>query len=131
MAVGTTLDSRPVVLIVDDEPLVRLVAREVLEDDGCVVIEAATAEEAVALLDSRADIAVLFSDVHMPGDVDGLALARMAPERWPRLRVAVTSGRARPDREELPPGTLFVPKPYRPDLLSVAVQTLLSGGSAS
>ena len=120
---------RQTILVVEDEPIVRLVARDILEDAGFDVIEATAGEEAIAVLDERRDIAALFTDVHMPGEPDGLSLARMAPARWPRVKVAVTSGRARPNVGDLPPGTLFVPKPYRPEQLTIDLQRLMSGGS--
>ncbi len=122
---------RPIVLVVEDEPIVRLVARDTLEESGFEVIEAHTAEEAVATLDGRCDIAAIFTDVHTPGCVDGLELARMAPERWPGVKIAVTSGRARPETCDLPPNALFVPKPYNPGWLAKAIQALVSGGRAS
>lgn len=122
---------RPVILVVEDEPIVRLVARDILEDAGFEVLEADTADEAVGLLDGGAQVEVLFTDVHTPGNIDGLMLARMAGSRWPGLRVAVTSGRARPCEGELPRGVMFVPKPYRADELAGAAQMLASEGSAS
>lgn len=120
-----TSGQRPLVLIVEDEPIVRLVASDILGEAGFEVIEASTADEAARMLDARPDVAVLFTDVHMPGSIDGLALAKMAPDRWPSVKVVVTSGRARPEVGDLPDGTLFVPKPYRAE----EVQSLLSGGS--
>lgn len=131
MAEQPTDAPRPIVLVVEDEPIVRLVARDTLEESGFEVIEAQTADEAVATLDERHDIAAVFTDVHMPGAVDGIELARMAPERWPGLKVCVTSGRARPDVADLPPDALFVPKPYHPGWLAKALQAMLRGGKAS
>ena len=121
-------EPRPIVLIVEDEPIVRLVARDILEDAGFEVLEAPSAVEAVTTLDERSDVAALFTDVNMPGDVDGLSLARMAPCRWPQVKIVVTSGRARPDVGDLPPTAVFVPKPYRPDALAREIQSLLSDG---
>ncbi len=131
MAKELSREPRPRVLIVEDEPVIRLVARDILEDAGFDVVEADSGQEAVRMLEMEAGIVAVFTDVHMPGAVDGLSLARMVPERWPDVRIAVTSGRARPEVGELPAGTLFVPKPYRPEQLVARLQELVSGGSSS
>lgn len=131
MGTDDSAEARPTILIVEDEAIIRLVARDILEDAAFDVIEAASAQEAVEILDGREDVAAVFTDVHMPGDVDGLSLARMASQRWPNVRVAVTSGRARPEISDLPTGTVFVPKPYRPEDLVEKLQALVKGGSDS
>ncbi len=102
----------PVVLIVEDEALLRMLAVYFLEDEGFVVLEAATAEEAVSILESRADIGVLFTDVNMPGTMDGLGLATHVAERWPHIRLVVTSGRQGLTSDQLPDDGQFVQKPY-------------------
>ena len=83
---------RPVVLIVEDEPLIRLNACNMLKDDGFEVIGAASAHEAIQILETRSDICLIFTDVQMPGTMDGLALVRMARDRWPPIKIVVTSG---------------------------------------
>ncbi len=109
-----------VVLVVEDEPIVRFCAVEMLADAGYHVLEAAAGDEALALMEARSDIAVLFTDIEMPGAVDGHALVGIARERRPAMRVVLTSGRVRPRAEELPPLVMFLAKPYRPDeLISV------------
>ena len=105
-------DEDVVVLVVEDEPLVRMYAVDVLEDAGLVAIEAADADAALAVLKARSDIAVLFTDVRMPGTLDGFALARIVSERWPRIMILITSGHFRPE-EQIATGT-FIPKPYPP-----------------
>ena len=85
----------PVVLIVEDEPLVRVGACNMIEDAGFEVIEAASADEAIRILESRSDIRVVFTDVHMPGTMDGLRLAHAVRGRWPPIKIIVTSGRSR------------------------------------
>jgi CheY-like chemotaxis protein len=109
--VGTTA---PSILIVEDEPLVRLCAVEVLEDAGYQVIEAASADEAIAILESRADIRVIFTDIHMPGSMDGLKLAHAVRHRWPPIKIIVTSGREKIAPQDLPDGGRFFAKPYDP-----------------
>ncbi len=104
--------SLPVVLVVDDEPLVRMYAVDMLEDAGFRVIEANDGDEALALILDHGEITVLFTDIHMPGKFDGLELARKVHERRPDIQLILTSGRARPDRNELPHDGAFIPKPY-------------------
>jgi CheY-like chemotaxis protein len=85
MAPGTRAKT-PAVLIVEDEPLVRLCAVDTVEGAGFEVIEAANADEAIRILESRSDIRVVFTDLHMPGAMDGLKLAHAVRNRWPRSR---------------------------------------------
>ena len=84
-----------VVLVVEDEPLLRELAVEFIEDAGFLALEAGDAEEAVALLEARSDIAVVFTDINMPGNMDGLKLAHMVRDRWPTKKIVVASGRVR------------------------------------
>jgi CheY-like chemotaxis protein len=104
----------PAILIVEDEPLVRLCAVEALEDAGYQVVEAANADEAIAILESRRDIRVIFTDIHMPGSMDGLKLAHAVRHRWPPIKIIVTSGREKIASEDLPEGGRFFAKPYDP-----------------
>jgi CheY-like chemotaxis protein len=106
-----------VILIVEDEPLLRELAVEVVEGAGFVTLQAGDAEQAVALLEARADIAVLFTDVNMPGPMDGLKLAQMVRERWPPIKILVVSGQVRLQQSDLPSNSVFLRKPY----LAVAV----------
>jgi CheY-like chemotaxis protein len=109
---GSPHRSLPVVLIVEDEPLLRMLAVEVVEEAGFAALEAGDADEAVALLESRPDILLLFTDINMPGSMDGLKLAHVARERWP-VKILVVSGQIRPRPADLPPNTRFFQKPYR------------------
>jgi CheY-like chemotaxis protein len=104
----------PAVLIVEDEPLVRLCAVETVEAAGFTVIEAANADEAIRILENRRDIRVVFTDIHMPGSMDGLKLAHAVRNRWPPIKIIVTSGRERIAEGELPAGGRFFAKPYDP-----------------
>ena len=83
----------PAVLVVEDESLVRLGAVTIIEDAGFEVIEAASADEAIGILECRSDIRVVFTDIHMPGSMDGLKLAQAVRDRWPPIKIIVTSGR--------------------------------------
>ena len=100
----------PLVLIVEDEALVREIAAAAIEDAGFEVIEAANAQEAVDLLNGRPDVEVLFTDVDMPGKLDGLALANLVHAQWPAIRLVVTSGRSLAG--PVPDDGRFVAKPY-------------------
>jgi two-component system, response regulator PdtaR len=101
------------VLVVEDEPLLRMMAVEAVEEAGFVALEAANADEAVALLESRSDIALLFSDINMPGSMDGLKLAHAVRGRWPPIKILLVSGQVRLQPSQLPPSSRFVGKPYR------------------
>ena len=87
--------SLPVVLVVEDDPLLRLLAVETVEEAGCTAIEARDADEAVVLLESRTDITLLFTDIDMPGSMDGLKLAHAVRNRWPPIKILVVSGQQR------------------------------------
>jgi two-component system, response regulator PdtaR len=79
--------SRTVVQVVEDEPLLRMLAVEAMEEAGFMAIEARDADEAVAVLESRSDISLLFTDIDMPGSTDGLKLAHAVRGRWPPLKI--------------------------------------------
>jgi two-component system, response regulator PdtaR len=103
----------PVVLLVEDELLVRMTAADELEDAGFQVLEAANADVALKVLEARSDeVVVLFTDVHMPGSMDGMALAEQVHARWPHVRILISSGYARPHQDEFPDDGRFMAKPY-------------------
>lgn len=101
----------PKIMIVDDEPLIRVYACQVIEDAGYAAIEAANAEQAMQLL-AHEGVAVVVTDVEMPGSMDGLELARSVKGRWPTIAVVVMSGRQLPMPSDLPAGTRFLSKPF-------------------
>lgn len=101
------------VLVVEDEPILRMAAVDMLEDAGFDVVEAADATEAVAILEKRTDIRVVFTDIDMPRGVDGLKLAALVRHRWPPIKIIVTSGHVVPPESAMPAGSLFFAKPYR------------------
>ena len=104
-----------VILIVEDETLVRLAAVGTLEDAGFRMIEAANSDEAIELLEADSNVQLLFTDINMPGTIDGLTLARQARDRWPHLGIIVVSGQQMLRPHELPAGGRFHRKPYDPD----------------
>jgi two-component system, response regulator PdtaR len=103
-----------VVLVVEDEVLVRTFATDFLMEAGFKVFEAVDAEEAIAVLQARADIHAVFTDVEMPGSMTGVILANTIRERWPGVAVIVTSGREPPVDAILPDEIPFISKPYVP-----------------
>ena len=107
----------PVVLIVEDEALVRLSAVGMLEDAGFRTIEAANGDEALELLTADSDVQLLFTDVNMPGIIDGLVLARQVHDRWPQIGIMVASAKKEPQLGELPVGSRFERKPYNVDMV--------------
>jgi CheY-like chemotaxis protein len=106
--------NRPVVLVVEDEFLIRMYAAEMIEEAGFDVVEASNADEAVAILEARPDVAVVFTDIQMPGSMDGLKLARAVRDRWPPIHIFATSGLVHVQTGDLPDGGRFLPKPYSP-----------------
>jgi len=102
----------PTVLVVDDEPLLRMDVAAALEEAGCHVLEAANADEALQLMQDNAHIDLLVTDVQMPGSMDGIQLSAAVHSRWPDTEVMVTSGRIQPRAHELPPNVRFLAKPY-------------------
>jgi CheY-like chemotaxis protein len=113
MAAELPSKSPTVVLIVEDDALLRMCAADIVEEADFAVIEAADADAAMALLESRSDIALLLTDIDMPGSMNGLKLAHAVRNRWPRIKILVVSGQVRPQPSELPPDSCFLAKPYQ------------------
>ena len=104
---------RPFALVVDDEPLLRMDIAEILEQAGFRTLEAASGDEALTILEERhRDVALLFSDVDMPGTRDGFALAREVALRWPAISIVIASGRLQPEAGDMPDGGRFIGKPF-------------------
>jgi CheY-like chemotaxis protein len=116
--------SRPAVLVVEDEPLIRMDAAAMIEEAGYDVVEASNANEAIAILQTRTDIRIVFTDVEMPGSMDGLKLARYIRKRWPPIQLIVTSGLYHIDDADLPLRGKFIPKPYDFDRLCNVMRRL-------
>jgi DNA-binding NtrC family response regulator len=115
---------KTVVLIVEDEPFILMNVADCVSDAGLEPVEATNADEALRELERRDDIDVVFTDVNMPGSLDGMQLSRVIAERWPDIRVIVTSGMVRPTRAELTPDVLFFPKPYDLDRVVESIRSL-------
>ena len=119
-----TVAKRPIVLIVEDEFLVRMNAVEMIEEAGFEAIEADNADDAITILENRSDIRLVFTDIQMPGSMDGLKLAAAVRGRWPPILIIATSGRYVARDGDLPSGGLFLPKPYSSTQISSAFRGL-------
>jgi|SRR4051794_3482722 len=116
---------KPVVLVVEDEQLIQSTALDMVEEVGFEAIAASDADEAIRILESRNDICAVFTDVHMPGSMDGLRLARVLRNRWPPVALIVTSGRTHVSKTDLPTGGCFLPKPYQLAQIEAALRQLI------
>jgi two-component system, response regulator PdtaR len=116
----------PAVLIVEDEPLIRMGAASLIEDAGYKVYEAGSADQAIRILELHDEIRLIFTDVNMPGSMDGLKLAHYVRGRWPPVKIIVTSGKATLRGEELPAGAVFLGKPYHPEHVRHKVRELMA-----
>jgi len=125
---GLVESKRPVVLIVEDEFLLRMDAVDMIEAAGFEVVEAANADEAIEILEARRDITVVFTDIQMPGSMDGLKLARAVRGRWPPIKIIATSGHLHVAETDLPEGGRFLPKPYSPRQVTGVLRELISSG---
>ncbi len=111
MAYLAKLPARDVVLIVEDHPLVQMTAAALIENAGMATLIAADADEALQILTDRDDIHAVFTDVTMPGSMDGVELARQVRRRWPAIALVVTSGDTLSEAVRLPNGVRFLRKP--------------------
>ena len=121
---GRSASNRPVVLIVEDELLLRMDAVDMIAGAGFEVVEAGDADQAIEILETRRDITVIFTDIQMPGSMDGLKLARAVRGRWPPIKIVATSGRALIPETDLPEGGRFLPKPYSPGQITDVLREL-------
>ena len=116
---------RHVVLIAEDEPLVRLTGADLLADAGFDVLEAGNADEALRILEATPAVRVVFSDVEMPGSLDGLGLARNICQRWPSIGIVLTSGH-RIRAETIPRDGKFLAKPYDGQVLVRHIEEIVN-----
>jgi len=124
---GLVESKRPVVLIVEDEFLLRMDAADMVREAGFEVVEAANADQAIEILETRRDITVVFTDVQMPGSMDGLKLARAVRGRWPPIKIVATSGHVDVAEADLPEGGRFLPKPYNPTQVTGLLREAIAG----
>ncbi|WP_206610362.1 response regulator [Croceibacterium ferulae] len=118
--------TKTVVLVVEDEPLILMDAMQTFEDAGFDVIDAFNVDHALVRLDERPDISAVFTDVDMPGRFNGVELARMVHDRRPDAVIIVTSGAVAVRRDDLPERSQFIPKPYRGEKVASLIAELLA-----
>ena len=120
------MDSQIAVLVVEDEALLRFDIADYLAEQGFQVHEASNADEAIALLETVPDIRLLFTDIDMPGSMDGLKLSAAVRNRWPPVKIIVTSGHQTVTASDLPTGARFFTKPYRHTDIARSMRELLA-----
>ncbi len=121
---------KAVVLIVESEALIRISTRHMIEDAGFVAAEASNADDAIRILQDRADIRAVFTDIRIPGSMDGWKLALAIKGRWPPIHLILASALS-PDLSELPANGLFIQKPYTADQVTAALYELFNHDPAS
>jgi two-component sensor histidine kinase len=119
----------PNVLIVEDEMILRMRAVDIVEDAGFHPVEAVNADEALAILESRSDISLLFTDIQMPGSIDGLKLAHAVHDRWPSIKIILVSGHVKPSASETPADSRFFGKPLGVEQMITELQTMVGAGA--
>ena len=118
------------VLVVEDDEILRMCAANVVADAGFMALEAANADEAVTILESRSDIALLFTDIQMPGSMDGLGLARTAHDRWPAIKIILVSGRVELSERDRPANSRFFQKPFAMKQMIEGLQDMIRSDEA-
>jgi CheY-like chemotaxis protein len=119
------MTKKAVILVVEDEALIRIGAVQMLEEAGFAAVEASNAGDAIRILDLRSDIRAVFTDINLPGTLDGMRLARLVRRRWPPIHLILTSGLVSPKEEELPANGRFIRKPYEIDHVIATIRDLL------
>src|SRR6476659_3488362 len=117
------------VLVVEDEMVLRLRAVDIVEDAGFNAVEAVNADEAMAILESRDDISLLFTDIQMPGSMDGLKLAHAAHRRWPHIKIILVSGQIAVTDADKPDDSRFFPKPLEIQQMVLEIQEMVGTGA--
>ena len=129
MPTSTGSTEVPKVLVVEDEMVLRMRAADIVEDAGFTAVEAVNADEAMAILESRSDIAVLFTDIQMPGSMDGLKLAHAVHSRWPDIKILLVSGQLKPSEAERPADSRFFGKPLGVEQMIAELQSMVGKGA--
>ena len=129
MPVETGSTGVPNVLVVEDEMLLRMRAVDIVEDAGFTPVEAVNADEAIAILESRSDIDLLFTDIQMPGSMDGLKLAHAVHDRWPSIKIILVSGLVKPSDAERPADSRFFGKPLGVGQMINELQAMIGAGA--
>ena len=117
------------VLVVEDEMVLRMRAVDIVEDAGFTAIEAVNAEQALSILESRSDISLLFSDIQMPGSMDGLKLAHAVHNRWPSIKIILVSGQVQVSDADTPADSRFFGKPLEAKQMITELQHMVGAGA--
>ncbi|MES2253858.1 MAG: response regulator [Pseudomonadota bacterium] len=126
MISGVLQDDPAAILVVEDIGLIRMDAVDMAERAGFLVFEAANADDAITILETHPEIRLVFTDIEMPGSMDGLRFARYVSLRWPPIKLIVASGKVPREKADLPQGGLFFCKPYRHGEIATAMRALLA-----
>ena len=121
--------SKPIVLVVEDEMVLRMRAVDIVEDAGFVPIEAVSADQAIQILESRDDISLLLTDIQMPGSMDGLELAHAVHTRWPHIKIIMVSGQIAVSDADKPSDSKFFPKPLEIKQMILELQKMIGKGA--
>lgn len=119
-------NGKAVVLVVEDSAIIRMAAIELVVTAGYLALHASDADEAIRILEARDDIDLVFTDVQMPGTMDGIKLSHYIRDRWPPIRLIVVSGAAVLEESSLPVGSTYFSKPYHEHAITDAIAVLLS-----
>src|ERR1043165_9472324 len=117
------------VLVVEDEMVLRMRAVDIVEDAGFTAVQAVNADEALSILESRSDISLLFTDIQMPGSMDGLKLAHAVHDRWPAIKIILVSGQVNPSEAERPADSRFFGKPLSVEQMITELQAMVGAGT--
>src|ERR1700675_779052 len=117
------------ILVVEDEMMLRMRAVDMVEDAGFTAVEAINADDALAILESRSDIELLFTDIQMPGSMDGLKLAHAVHERWPAIKIILVSGQLKLTDDDNPADSLFFGKPLDVKQMIAQMQDMIGNGT--
>jgi CheY-like chemotaxis protein len=115
----------PLILVVEDEEVLRLLAVDLVEEAGFVPLVAKNADEAISILEEHSDISLLFTDIHMPGSMDGVKLAHAVRHRWPPIKIIIVSGKVRLSENDMPTNSRFFAKPYRAEHLIAELRSFV------
>ncbi|AWM03053.1 sensor histidine kinase [Bradyrhizobium amphicarpaeae] len=121
--------SRANVLVVEDEMVLRMRAVDIVEDAGFSAVEAVNADQAISILEARSDISLLFTDIQMPGSMDGLKLAHAVHDRWPAIKIILVSGQVNPSEAERPAESRFFGKPLGVEAMAAQLQAMIGVGA--
>ncbi len=122
-------DLPPYVLVVEDEMVLRLRAVDIVEDAGFTAVEAVNADEALSILEARSDISLLFTDIQMPGSIDGLMLAHAVHKRWPSIKIILVSGQVKLSEADKPADSRFFGKPLEVSQMAAELQDMVGAGA--